>query len=142
MFCRAHAVQLHRDREQFEAGGARLVVIGQGTPRHAEAFVTEHGVDGLELLVDPNRETYAAAGAKIATVDELFSPRVVARGVSVATAERIVQGRTVGHNAQLGGVLVVAPGGRIAWAHMATDASDNPPNDEVLKAVRAAADTP
>jgi peroxiredoxin len=134
-------VQLHRDREEFEAAGARLVVIGQGTPRHAEAFVEQHGVDGLELLVDPERETYALAGAKIATVDELFHPRIVARGATVAASERLMQGRTQGHNAQLGGVLVVARDGRIAWAHMADDASDTPPNAEVLKAVRGVADT-
>jgi peroxiredoxin len=134
-------VQLHRDREEFEKAGARLTVIGQGTPRHAAAFVEDHEVEGLNVLVDPERRTYRAAGAKIATVDELFHPRIVARGTKTAATERVVQGRTQGHSAQLGGVLVVASDGRVVWAHMADDASDNPPNEEVLKAVRAAADT-
>ena len=134
-------MQLHRDRERFEEAGARLAVIGQGSPRHAQAFVDEQGVDGLELLVDPKRRTYAAAGAKIATVDELLHPRIVARAAKVTASERLVQGRTQGHAAQLGGVLVVARDGRVVWAHMADDASDNPPNEEVLKAIDAAADT-
>ena len=134
-------MQLHRAREDFDAAGARLAAIGQGTPRYAEHFVDEYDLDGMDVLVDPDRRTYAAAGAKIATLDELYHPRVVARGTKLAATERLVQGRTQGHAAQLGGVLVVARDGRVVWAHMADDASDNPPNDEVLKAVREAADT-
>jgi peroxiredoxin len=134
-------VQLHRDREEFEAAGVRLAVIGQGTPKHAAHFIDEYGLDGMQVLVDPGRKTYKVAGTKIATAAELFDPRVVARGVKVAATERLVQGKTDGHAAQLGGVLVVARDGRVVWAHMADDASDNPPNSEVLKAARAAADT-
>ena len=53
-----------------------------------------------------------------------------------------MQGRIVGHVAQLGGVLVVAPDGAIAWSHMANDAGDNPPNEAVLDAARKAAGRP
>jgi peroxiredoxin len=133
-------VQLHRAREDFDAVGARLAAIGQGTPRHAEHFIDEYDLDGMEVLVDPARETYGAAGAKIATVDELWHPKIVARATKIAATDHLVQGRTQGHSAQLGGVLVVAPTGEIAYAHMADDASDNAPVEEVLKAARAAAD--
>jgi peroxiredoxin len=133
-------VQLHRAREDFEAVGARLAAIGQGTPRHAEHFVEEYDLDGMQVLVDPGRETYGLAGAKIATVDELWRPKVVARATKIAASDRLVQGRTQGHAAQLGGVLVVARDGEIAYAHMADDASDNAPVEEILKAARAAAD--
>jgi hypothetical protein len=46
---------------------------------------------------------------------------------------------TKGHAAQLGGVLIVAPDGSVPYAHLADDAGDNPPNDEVLTAARRAA---
>ena len=134
-------MQLHRAREDFDAAGARLVAIGQGTPRHAEHFIEEYGHDGTQVLVDPYRKTYEAAGAKIATMDELFHPKIVARGAKITATQRLMQGTTQGHAAQLGGVLVVAQDGQVAWAHMADDASDNASNDEVLEAVRAAADT-
>jgi hypothetical protein len=131
-------VQLHRDRDEFEAAGVELAVIGQGTPEHAKHFEEQHDLD-LKLLVDPDRKTYKAAGTKMATLGELLGPRVVAKGLRTAVSERVVQGRTVGHPAQLGGVLVVAPGGAVTWAHLADDAGDNPPNAEVLAAARAAA---
>ncbi|MEA2274232.1 MAG: AhpC/TSA antioxidant enzyme [Solirubrobacteraceae bacterium] len=133
-------MQLHRARGDFEEAGARLAAIGQGTPRHAEHFVEEYDLDGMQVLVDPARKTYELAGAKIATVDELWHPKIVARATKIAATDRLIQGKTQGHNAQLGGVLVVARDGEIAYAHMADDASDNPPTEEVLKAARAAAD--
>jgi len=133
-------VQLHRDREKFDEAGVRLAIVGQGTPRHAEHFIEEYGLDGLKVLVDPDRKTYKAAGTKIATFDELLGPQIVARALKITATERLVQGKTQGHPAQLGGVLVVAPGGKVTWSHLAEDASDNPPNEEVLEAAREAAD--
>jgi hypothetical protein len=54
----------------------------------------------------------------------------------------VVQGRTVGHPAQLGGVLVVAADGKVTWSHLASHAGDNPPNSDVLKAAREAVGNP
>ena len=133
-------MQLHRDREKFDRAGARLVVIGQGTPAHAEHFREQFDLDGLEILVDPDRAAYKIAGTKIGSAAELLGPRSVLSGIKRSVSERMVQGRTQGHPAQLGGVLVVAPGGEIAWSHLAENAADNPPNEDVLKAVDAAAD--
>jgi peroxiredoxin len=129
-------VQLHRDREEFEAAGAQLVVIGQGTPAQAAHFRDSQGLD-LPIYVDEERESYKAAGAKIGSFDELLGPRVVAKGAAVSARLGVHQGKTVGHPAQLGGVLVVAPGNDILYTHLADDAGDNPPNSEVLAAARA-----
>ena len=131
-------MQLHRDREKFDDAGARLVLIGQGTPRHAQHFREQFELE-VEVLVDPDLEAYGIAGAKTASLGELLGPRSVLSGIKRAASERMVQGMTQGSATQLGGVLVVAPGGRVAWSHLARDASDNPPNDDVLEAVRGAA---
>jgi hypothetical protein len=131
-------VQLHRDREKFDAAGARLGVIGQGTPEQAAHFRESLELD-FPIYVDEGREVYEAAGTKIATFDELLGPKMVARGAAAAAKNGVHQGRTVGHPAQLGGVLVVLPGDDIAYCHLSDDASDNPPNSEVLAAVKAVA---
>ena len=133
-------MQLHRDRGKFEEAGARLVVVGQGKPEQAAHFRDSHKLD-LDMLVDKRREAYRAAGTKVATFNELLGPRVVAKGVRRAAASGVRQGRTVGHPAQLGGVLLVMPGGSIPYAHLSEDASDNPPNEEVLAAVRRASES-
>jgi hypothetical protein len=138
VFCRSHAVQLHRDRSKFDAAGVRLAVIGQGTPAHAAHFRETQEVD-LPMYVDEGRETYKAAGTKIATANELIGPRMVAKGAATSRRDGVMQGKIVGHAAQLGGVMVVRPGNEITYVHLANDAGDNPPNDEVLEAATAAA---
>jgi peroxiredoxin len=136
-------VQLHRARKKFDKAGARLVAIGQGTPEQAAKFKEDQGVE-IQLLVDPERLSYQAAGAKIATRSELIGPRVIARALAWTITSRwrlgsiaVHQGRLVDHPAQLGGVLVVARDGSIRYSHMSEDASDNPPVSEVLAAVQA-----
>ena len=131
-------MQLHRDRDEFEAAGVRLAVIGQGTPAHARDFQRSQEVD-LPMYVDEGRQSYAAAGTKVATFAELLGPRMLARGARASIADRVHQGATIGHPAQLGGVMIVKPDGSIPYAHLSDDASDNPPNEEVLEAARAAA---
>jgi AhpC/TSA antioxidant enzyme len=131
-------VQLHRAREEFEAAGVELVLIGQATPRHAAHFRRTMKVE-LPVLADEDRSSYKAAGWKVGGVGELFGPRSVGLGLAraVRSGGRIRQGRTIGHPAQLGGAMVVAPGGEVVFSHMARDASDNPPPDELLEAARA-----
>ncbi len=131
-------MQLHRDREKFDAAGARLAVIGQRRPDDAQAFIDKFGLQGLEILVDPRREVYAAAGAKVGTLMELLGPKSVARGISRSVKERKMQGPVKGHAAQLGGVIVIDTDGAIAWSHLSEDASDYPPNEDVLDAVERA----
>ena len=114
-----------------------MVVIGQGTPVNAARFRERFDLD-LDLLVDTDRRAYKAAGAKVATLSELLSPRVVARGLLRARASRVFQGALDGHPAQLGGLMLVTPGGQAPWIHLSRDASDYPRNAEVIEAVRAA----
>ncbi|HKN93635.1 MAG TPA: AhpC/TSA family protein [Thermoleophilaceae bacterium] len=130
-------MQLHRDRSKFDAAGVRLAVIGQGTPAHAQHFRETQEVD-LPMYVDEARDSYKAAGTKIATGAELIGPRMVAKGASVGRRDGVHQGRIIGHAAQLGGVMVVRPGNEIVYVHLADDAGDNPPNEEVLEAAKAA----
>jgi hypothetical protein len=54
---------------------------------------------------------------------------------------KVHQGRIIGHPAQLGGAMVIAPGGEVVWSHMAEDASDNASPKEILAAARQASTT-
>jgi peroxiredoxin len=130
-------VQLHREREALEETGASLVLIGQATPRHATHFRGRQGID-LPVLADEKRESYKAAGAKVATLSELLGPKVAAKGLISSLRSRQPQGRTIGHPAQLGGTMIVRPDGSVAWSHMSEDASDNASPAEILAALRGA----
>jgi hypothetical protein len=133
-------VQLHRARSEFEAAGVPLMLIGQATPTHAAHFRRSREIE-LPVLSDDKRESYRAAGAKVATAGELLGPKSVRAGFArtVRSGGRIHQGRTIGHPAQLGGAMVIAPDGSVAWSHMSEDASDNASPAEILEAARHAA---
>jgi len=128
---------LDRARADFKATDANLVLIGQGSPRQAAAFRRRQGIQ-LPVLTDEELASYRAAGAKVAGVRDLFNPMVVAKGAMTGVREKAIQTRTQGDAAQLGGALVIAPDGRITWAHMSTDAGDNASPEEILAAVKEA----
>jgi hypothetical protein len=46
------------------------------------------------------------------------------------------QTRTLGHPAQLGGTMLLTPGGEVVWSHMSEDAGDNASPEEILEAIR------
>jgi hypothetical protein len=69
---------------------------------------------------------------------ELVAPKIVAKGALTTARTGLVQGRTIGHPAQLGGAMVIGADGRVAWSHMSQDASDNAAPKEILAAVRQA----
>lgn len=130
-------MQLHRERQALEETGAGLVLIGQATPRHAAHFRRRQDID-LPVLADEKRESYKAAGAKVATLSELLGPKVAAKGLVSSLRSRQPQGRTIGHPAQLGGTMIVRPDGSVPWSHMSEDASDNASPAEILAAIREA----
>jgi peroxiredoxin len=130
-------VQLHREREALEETGASLVLIGQATPRHADHFRRRQDID-LPVLADEKRDSYRAAGAKVATLNELLGPKVAVKGLVSSLRSRQPQGRTIGHPAQLGGTMIVRQDGSVAWSHMSEDASDNASPAEILAALRQA----
>jgi hypothetical protein len=130
-------VQLHRARDEFDAAGVNLVLIGQATPRDAARFRGKMDID-LPVLADEHRVSYKAIGAKKGSVGELVGPRMLAKGILTSARTGAVQGRTVGNTTQLGGAIVVLPGGKVAWAHLAKDASDNASPQDLLAAARKA----
>jgi AhpC/TSA antioxidant enzyme len=130
-------MQLHRARAQFDEAGGRLVLIGQATARQAAHFRRRQGIQ-LPVLADHDRISYRAAGAKTGSAVDLFNPMVVAKGALTGLREKTIQTRTIGDANQLGGALVVAPGGNVTWSHMSRDAGDNASPDEILAALRAA----
>jgi peroxiredoxin len=128
---------LDRAREQFEAAGADLVLVGQLTPRHAAHFRRRQNID-LPVLADEERRSYKAAGAKVGSAADLLGPKVIAKGALTTLRTRKLQGRTLGHPAQLGGAMVIARGGEVIYKHMAKDASDNAEPKQLLAALASA----
>jgi peroxiredoxin len=137
VFCQHHAVQLDGAREQIEADGAKLVFIGQATPRQAAHFRRRRNIVA-PVLADETRATYKLVGAKKGSTGQLIGPKVVAKGAVITARTGILQTKTIGNAAQLGGAMVIAPDGSVVWSQMAKDASDNASAQDIISAVQSA----
>jgi prostamide/prostaglandin F2alpha synthase len=123
-------------RSQFAQAGADVVLIGQATPRDAANFRRQFKID-LPILADEKRTSYEAVGAKMSGVSGLLGPKVAIRGIKTALGKGVMQGKTIGHPAQLGASMVIAPGGEVLFKQLANDASDNAPPEQMLEALGA-----
>ncbi len=88
------------------------------------------------LLVDRRRETHQAFELQRGKLLDVVGPKQVVTGV-----KSLLTGNSQGRPApkqdvlQLGGALVVAPGGKVLYRHRATGAEDNAPVDDLLAAL-------
>jgi hypothetical protein len=125
-------VQLHRDVDKLEAKGAKLYVIGNGSPSFIAGFREQTLYDG-PVYTDPSLATYRAAELK-RSVARTLDPRGWLKGVKAFT-EGHRQGRTQGDQWQQGGVLVVDARGAIRWQHASDLPGDNASAQQILAAL-------
>ncbi|HEX8122092.1 MAG TPA: peroxiredoxin-like family protein [Solirubrobacteraceae bacterium] len=137
MHCRDHAVQLHRAPEQFERAGAKLVLIGQATPRQAAAFRRKTKID-LPVLADESRATYKLMGLRRANLGQLLGAKSVIAGVRHGARSGVMQGKIIGDAAQLGGAFVFAQGGELVFEQRSEHAGDTIEPEDLLAAVDGA----
>ncbi len=121
--------------KDFEAAGARLVIVGNGWPAMAKDFAEKAQLPAdVTLLTDPSLQSYAAAGLKRSALLTLgpkgWLPylRTMKRGFR--------QGKTKGDPWQQGGALVVARGGEVLFRHVSTGPSDQANPDSLVAALR------
>jgi hypothetical protein len=134
MFCREQVAQLRRETDAIHAKGAELVVVGNGSLAFARDFARETGL-ATPLYTDPSREAHRALGLRRDAAAALNPAFLVYawrafRGGFHQTGVR-------GDPFQMGGVLVVLPGGRIAYRYASRTAGDHPPIAQVLAALPA-----
>lgn len=86
------------------------------------------------LLVDRRKESYRALELARGSLMELVGPQVWLAGAkSLLSGYRQQAPKQDAY--QLGGALVIAPGGDVRYRHRAKDASDNAPVSDLLAAL-------
>jgi peroxiredoxin len=130
-------VQLRDDRERFEEAGANVVLVGLGKPDRAQWFCEDKHIS-FDCLADPEQKAYAAYGLRKAGLAEILRAenglKYMRLQLKSETRQRTAKrGEDV---VQLGGTFVVDTSGVIRYAHRNRHTGDNPPNDEVLAALK------
>lgn len=124
---------MHREQGRIRKKGAELVFVGNGSRQQARAFREEFAI-ASPVYVDPERRAYAALGMK----RRALGPRAVlatARNSLRALRAGFRQTDVQGDAWQLGGVLVLRPGGVVAYRYLSAAAGDHPPVDDLVAAI-------
>ena len=137
MFCKEQVAQLRRIADAVHAKGAELAVVGNGDLRFARRFASEAGLT-TPLYVDTQREAYRGLGMR-RDVASALNPAVLGNAWR-ALRDGFRQTSVLGDPWQMGGVLVVLPGGRVAYRYLSRAAGDHPAVAELLAALPDAAE--
>jgi hypothetical protein len=130
--CRSHAVEVWSQREKYEKGGARIVFVGNGSPHFIGVFKADLQLDGAPVYTDPSLTSFRAAGFKRGFLLAL-GPQALANGLHML-AKGYRQGpmdKATGDLWQLGGLVVIKPGGRIAYHYISLVMGDYAPEKDL-----------
>ena len=133
MFSRQRAAALMEIKNDVEANGAKIVIIGSGTPEQAKNYATDFKVD-LDIYVDKSLQTYNAFSLKRGFFKTL-GWKSLKCGVR-AIQSGFHQGLSAGDLWQQGGVFVLSPGKQIVYQHVEQYAGEPLEKDEVLQAIK------
>jgi hypothetical protein len=132
MFCREQAVQVHREKKAIEKKGARLAFVGNGNKAMAAAFRDQFDITA-PLYVDTKRASYRAFDFGRSPMSLVTTG--AAKAAARAIGEGFRQGMTQGDAWQLGGVVVVRPGGDVAYRYASKHPGDHPDVKDVIAAL-------
>src|SRR5687767_5949317 len=111
-------------------------MVGNGNRHFAQAFRDELGLT-TPLYVDTKKEAYRALDMK-RSVLAVLTPAAAVRAVK-AVLGGARQKRVQGDAFQMGGVLVVLPGGTVAYEYRSASPGDHPKMEDVIGALRRVA---
>ncbi len=125
---------MRQKADGFKRLGARVVLVGLGTPEETAAFKEQFHVP-FSMIADPQKRLFKAFHLKQASLGGLLSVGMAVKGLS-AMAKGHAIGIPKGDVRQLPGVFIIDSGGRIRFSHFAKDPADHPDPDDLLAFLR------
>ena len=139
LLCKEQAAAFRERLPEIEDLGGGLVFVGNGELTWARDFESAE-CRGCRVLTDPGLDSYRAIGARRGWRSTI-GPASVAATIR-AFRHGFRQSGVRGVPDQQGGVYVMLPGDRVAYAYVSGSAGDHPPIEDVLAALGAAGDDP
>jgi len=123
---------------EFEAHGAQVVAVGQGTGAEAAAAARRHRV-GFPVLGDPGHASYRTLGLGRTglwglTLQPFFEDPRGAFG-NLRRADLKASANPRSDVRRLGGAMVVGADGRVRFLHRSRTTTDVPASDALLAAL-------
>ncbi len=134
VFCRQQLSELREIIPEIRNAGVELAVIGNGTWNFIQGFKEAIGLKSLSVYTDPSLATYKAAGMDRGRT-AMLDARWIVKGLKAFFSGHR-QASTQGDALQLGGVLVVARGGRLLFKQASRFAGDHASPEQIRAAVQ------
>lgn len=128
-------MQLRRRENDFRQLGARVVLVGLGTPEDAAAFKERFDIP-FPIIVDPEKELYKAFHLKQASAAAFLSPGMALKGMSTMLRGYGI-GMPSGDVRQLPGVFIIDTDGVVRYRFLAEGPADHPEPDLLLEKIRS-----
>ncbi|MBO9666041.1 MAG: redoxin domain-containing protein [Bdellovibrio sp.] len=130
--CRRHALEVWDNRAKYEQKGARLHFIGNGNPECMVDFKKTYNLQEASFFTDPSQKSFKAAGFKRGF---WIDPGTMhTRQEFLYKALKFTSSREnakYGNVWQLGGVLVIKPGGVPAYQFTSLTMGHFPPVKDI-----------
>lgn len=123
----------------IEAAGADLVFVGNGNPQQARHFQARQVMES-PVFTDPGLRLYRVLGMKRG-VGATLGPKSIAAGARSVLRGHL-QTSVEGDPWQQGGLIVLKPGGEVAYVERNRTAGDRPNLDAALAALGAEISSP
>ncbi|RZA07567.1 MAG: hypothetical protein EOP11_07295 [Proteobacteria bacterium] len=124
--CRAHAVQVWKEKERYEKGGAKLIFIGNGAPDYIEGFKQELGLEKAIIFTDKSLATFRFAGFKRGILKLLNPTSAINAAKLFQAGHRQKNLNAQGDHFQLGGILVMRPDNQVGFHFVSEALGDFP----------------
>ncbi len=125
--------QLRQDYARFTDAKLKVVGVSPNKPDAAKAFRAAHDLP-YPMLADPQRVAYQRYGLGKLSVLHEINPLTWLRNRG-KLKQGVVARASDADMTQLGGVFIIDPRGTLRYTHVAEDAADNPPTEEILGGV-------
>lgn len=123
---------MHKD--QFDALGARILLVGMGTIDQTAAFLRRQAVP-FPMACDPQRSLYRIFSLKRTSPLAFLSPVLAAKGLSAISKGHAV-GVPQGDIRQLAGVFIIDGQGAIVYQHESRNPADHPDTAVLISFLR------
>jgi len=124
---------LRRSKKRFEKAGARVILVGMGTPSESEEFAAKFNVP-FPIIADPQKKLYRKFRLKQMSTLGFFSPSVALKGVAAIVGGHGI-GIPQGDVRQLAGVFIINTAGQIVFSHFSGNPADHPDAETIIAAL-------
>ncbi|CAB1078535.1 hypothetical protein D1AOALGA4SA_6273 [Olavius algarvensis Delta 1 endosymbiont] len=124
---------MRRNKNSFDKAGARVVLVGMGTPSESTKFAEKFRVS-FPIVTDPQRKLYRRFELKQMSTLGFFSPSLALKGVSAIAGGHSL-GMPQGDVRQLPGVFIINTAGEIVYSHFSSNPADHPDAKTIIAAL-------